>query len=62
MGLDKAAKLSPWDHGLHLAEEALTLRLLMMSLKTDACECHLAHVNLAKRLNQSTSDLPRSDD
>jgi hypothetical protein len=34
----------------------------MVSLKTDACECHLAHGNLAKRLNQIKSDLPRSDD
>ncbi len=62
MGFDQAAQLTPWDHGLHLAEEALTPRLLMMSLKTDACECQLAHGNLAKRLNQITSDLPRSDD
>jgi hypothetical protein len=34
--------------------------LLMVSLKTDAGKGHLTHGNLADRLNQIRSDLPRS--
>jgi hypothetical protein len=33
-----------------------------MGLKTDAVKGYLAHDNLAGRLNQIKSDLPRSED
>jgi hypothetical protein len=34
----------------------------MVSLKTNAGKGHLTHGNLADRLNQIQSDLPRSED
>ncbi len=62
MGLDQAAKFPPGNDGIHLAQKALTPRLLMVSLKTYAGKGHLTHGNLAQRLNQIQSDLPRSED
>ena len=59
MGLDQAAQLPPRDDSVHLAQEVLTLRLLVVGLKTYAGKCHLAHGNLAGRLNQIKRDLPR---
>ena len=47
MRLDQAAQLPPRDDSLHLAQKALTPRLLMVSLKTDAGKGHLTHGNLA---------------
>lgn len=43
MRLDQAAQLPPRDDSLHLAQKALTPRLLMVSLKTDAGKGHLTH-------------------
>ena len=62
MGLDQAAQFPPRDDSLHLAQKALTPRLLMVSLKTNAGKGHLTHGNLADGLNQIQSDLPRSED
>ncbi len=62
MGLDQTAQLPPRDDSVHLAQEALASRLLVMGPKTDAVKGHLAHGNLAGRLNQIKSDLPRSED
>jgi hypothetical protein len=62
MGLDQAAQRPPRDDSVHLAQEALTPRLLAMGLKTDAVKDQLTHGNLAGRLNQIKSDLPRSRD
>jgi hypothetical protein len=60
--LDQAAQFPPRDDGLHLAPKAFTPCLLMVSLKTNAGKGHLTHGNLADRLNQIQSDLPRSED
>lgn len=62
MGLDQAGELPRRDDGHHLAQDALTLRLIMMSVKTDASESHLTHDILADRLDQIRRDLPRSAD
>jgi len=62
MGLDQAAQFPPRDDSLHLAQKALTPRLLMVSLKTNAGKGHLTHGNLADGLNQIQGDLPRSED
>lgn len=45
MELDQTPQLPPWDDGLQFAQEAITPRLLMMSLKTNAGKGHLAHGN-----------------
>jgi hypothetical protein len=62
MGLVQTAQLSPRDDSLHLAQKALTLRLLMVGLKTDSDESHLSNGNFADSDNQNQSDLPRSDE
>ncbi len=62
MGLDQTAQLPSRDDSVHLTQEELAPRLLVMGLKTDAVKGHLAHGNLAGRLNQITTDLPRSED
>jgi hypothetical protein len=59
MGFNQAAQSPPRDDGLHLAQKAFTPCLLMVSLKTNAGKGHLTHGNLADRLNQIQSDLPR---
>ena len=60
MGLDQTAQLPPRDDSAHLAQEALTLRLLVVSLKANDGKGHLTQGDLAGRLSQIKSDSPRS--
>lgn len=51
MGHAQAAKFPSLDDGIHLAQKALTPRLLIVSLKTYAGKGHLTHGHPANRLN-----------
>lgn len=62
IGLDQSPTFPSRDDGLHLAQKALTPRLLMVSMKTNAGKGYLTHDNLADSLNQIQSILPRSGD
>lgn len=43
MGFNQAAKFPPRDDGFHLAQKAITPRLLMVSLKTNAGKGNLTN-------------------